>query len=88
MTHTLNVIASVGTDHIVQIRLPDAVPEGEVELFVVAVPKDHQIKSTLGDLLSSEIIGMWSDRTDIEDSATYARQLRESAWKRSGDDPA
>ena len=30
-------------------------------------------------LLNSELIGLWKDRTDIEDSADYARQLREQA---------
>ena len=26
--------------------------------------------------------GIWEDRTDIEDSAAYAREQREIAWKR------
>ena len=33
-------------------------------------------------LLRSEIIGLWKDREDIEDSVVYARQLREQAQRR------
>ena len=32
-------------------------------------------------LLDSGLIGLWKDREDIEDSATYARQLREQAQR-------
>ncbi|MFC1717890.1 hypothetical protein ACFL6S_29790 [Candidatus Poribacteria bacterium] len=37
-------------------------------------------------LLRSELVGLWKDREDIEDSADYARQLREQVQKR--DDPS
>ncbi len=30
------------------------------------------------------LIGIWADRTDIEDSVKFARELRERAWKRTG----
>lgn len=36
---------------------------------------------TARDLLDSELVGMWADRTDIGDSSEYARQLREQAWQ-------
>ena len=36
-------------------------------------------KLTAGDLLQSELVGLWSDRTDIEDSVEFARQLRQQA---------
>jgi hypothetical protein len=39
---------------------------------------------TARQLLSSELIGLWEDRNDIEDSAAYARQLREQAQNRRG----
>jgi hypothetical protein len=84
MTHTLNVVTTVGPDHTVSIRLPDAVPEGDVELFVVAVPRARHSK-TLGDLLKSEIVGMWADRTDIGDGVEFARNLRDNAWRRSSE---
>lgn len=35
-------------------------------------------------LLHSELIGLWKDRKDIEDSAAYARQLREQTQRRQG----
>ena len=35
-------------------------------------------------LLHSGLIGLWKDRKDIEDSAAYARQLREQAQRRRG----
>lgn len=37
---------------------------------------------TVRDLQQSGIVGLWKDRTDIEDSSVYARQLREQAQKR------
>ena len=82
MTHRMTVKTTVGLDHLAHIRFPDTVPAGDVDLFVVAVTKESRGTSTIGDLLNSEIFGMWSDRTDIEDSADYARSLRERAWKR------
>lgn len=36
-------------------------------------------KMTASDLLNSEIVGMWADRTDISDSYTFARELRKTA---------
>lgn len=41
-------------------------------------------RMTIRQFRESGLIGMWKDRDDIQDSATYARQLREEA--RSGDD--
>ena len=35
---------------------------------------------TFGDLLKSEFVGMWADRTDIVDRVEYAQKLREEAW--------
>lgn len=83
MTHRMTVKATVGEDHLAQIRFPDRMPVGEIQLFVVAVTRKSQRKSTVSDLLKREIFGMWSDRTYIEDSAEYARSLRERAWMRT-----
>lgn len=33
-------------------------------------------------LLHSGLIGLWKDRKDVQDSAAYARQLREQAQRR------
>ena len=32
---------------------------------------------TARDLLQSELVGLWADRSDIGDSLSYARQLRQ-----------
>jgi len=37
---------------------------------------------TAGDLLASDLIGMWADRSDIGDSVEFARKLREAAQHR------
>lgn len=34
------------------------------------------------DLLNSDLIGLWADRTDIGDSREFARRLREQAQRR------
>ncbi len=34
------------------------------------------------DLLNSGLVGMWAKRKDIQDSAVYARKLREQAQTR------
>jgi hypothetical protein len=36
---------------------------------------------TVGDFRNSGLLGMWKDRSDIEDSAVYSRQLREEAQR-------
>jgi hypothetical protein len=37
---------------------------------------------TGADLLGSDLIGLWKDRTDIGDSRAFARRLREQAQTR------
>jgi hypothetical protein len=37
---------------------------------------------TVGEFRRSGLIGMWKDRTDIEDSTKYAQILREQAQNR------
>lgn len=39
---------------------------------------------TLGDLLKSDVVGMWEDRTDIGDSVEWARKLRDKHQHRGG----
>lgn len=36
---------------------------------------------TLGDLLASDVVGMWEHRTDITDSVEFARKLRDEAGR-------
>jgi hypothetical protein len=42
---------------------------------------DDQRLPTMRDLLESGLVGMWADRTDIADSADFARRLRERALR-------
>ena len=44
----------------------------------------NQYYLTAGDLLHSNLIGLWEDRENIYDSASFARQLREQAQRRQG----
>ena len=37
---------------------------------------------TVGQLRRSDLIGLWEDRDDIEDSGAYARRLRERTQNR------
>lgn len=56
----------------------------QVEMIVLiesaATPERPRL--TAHRLLHSGLIGLWKDRQDIEDSAAYARQLRERAQRR------
>lgn len=53
-------------------------------LFTPSSPKPKRPRLTARQLLDSGLIGLWQDRSDITDSATYARQLREQAQRRPG----
>lgn len=52
-----------------------------VEVLLLFSPTDKAERRclTARQLLHSNLIGLWSERQDITDSATYARQLREQA---------
>jgi hypothetical protein len=54
----------------------------EAEVIVLFEPSHRQQGMTLGDLLNSDIVGMWKDRTDIGDSVEYARKLRKAVQRR------
>ena len=51
-------------------------------MVVIVASQAPTTGHTLGDLARSEFFGMWRDRTDIGDSAEFARRLREEAWSR------
>ena len=55
-----------------------------IEVIVLVEPRrrDERPFLTAKELRHSELIGLWKDRQDIEDSISYARQLREQAQKR------
>ena len=54
----------------------------ELLLFVPGKNPEGKKRLTARQLLNSGLIGLWKDRTDITDSATFARQLREQAQRR------
>ena len=52
--------------------------EGQsVEIIVLAETAPDKPLLTARALLDSGLVGMWKDRTDMGDSADFARQLRE-----------
>ena len=67
-----------------------SVVEGQhVELLLLFTSNTNKTTSkkrlTARQLLNSSLIGMWADRSEITDSAEYARQLREQAQRRQND---
>ncbi len=55
----------------------------EMILMIEPMATSSRPHLTARQLLHSELVGLWEDRNDIEDSAAYARQLREQAQHRS-----
>jgi hypothetical protein len=43
-----------------------------------------RVRLTVGQLRRSGLVGLWKDRTDIEDSSAYAQRLRDQAQQRGG----
>ena len=41
-------------------------------------------RGTLGDLIASELFGLWRGRSELADTLNYARELRAAAQRRSG----
>jgi hypothetical protein len=58
----------------------------QVEVLVLFTPSKTSIRPrlTARQLRDSGLIGLWKDRQDIQDSASYARDLREKAQRRPG----
>ncbi len=59
-----------------------------VEMIILVEKPDNAEEKkygTAGDLLKSEIVGMWKDREDITDSSSFALRLRQQAQNRNFD---
>ena len=82
MVRTLNLTADVQPDQPLAIDMPSDMPAGLADVVVVIAPRSESGRRTLGELLRSGMVGIWKDRTDIQDSAVYARALRQNAWTR------
>jgi len=69
---------------------PVNLPEGKAlvvhveEATTAQQPDDSQAGGmTAGELLKSDFVGLWKDRTDIGDTLEFARQLRDRAQRRT-----
>lgn len=53
---------------------------------IIVLPQRSEASSrrslTVGQLRQSGLVGIWKDRDDVQDSAAYARRLRERAERR------
>ncbi len=83
MVRTVNLNAEIPTSRELHITLPADFPIGPAEMDLVVSSPAPAGTGTLGDFVKSEFFGMWADRTDIEDSAQFARHVRTEGWKRS-----
>lgn len=82
MVKTISLNVDIPASRELHVTLPDDIPIGPAEIVLVVAPQMPTGNSTLGELAQSEFFGMWSDRTDISDSAEFAKQLRAESWKR------
>jgi hypothetical protein len=82
MFRTIKLTTEVPPNREVRIQLPDDIPPGPAEMVVIVASHTATTGHTLGDLARSEFFGMWRDRSDIGDSAEFARRLRRDAWSR------
>ncbi len=84
MIRTINLTMDVRPDQPLSINIPGDVPAGVANVTVIIAPRERENTNsrTLNELLTSGLIGMWRDRSDIYDSVTYARELRDRAWTR------
>jgi hypothetical protein len=59
-------------------------PNQQLLLATRLIEKVRQVNKPMTgkDLLKSGLVGIWSERTDIGDSVTYARKLRTQAQTR------
>ena len=62
--------------------LTDAVRQHREQRLALLRQSAERGRLTVREFKQSGILGLWKDRTDIEDSSVYARQLREQAQKR------
>ncbi len=85
---TVSIKTTIPADHRLVLEVPPQIPAGPAEGMVTALaPGEAGRVWTLGDLLGSGLIGLWSDREDIQDSVEFARALRKAAEgrRRAGD---
>ncbi len=82
MVKTFTLETNIPPNRGISITLPSDIPLDPAGIVVVVAPCAATEGHTPGELLKSEYLGMWQDWDDIEDSVTFARHLREIAWRR------
>jgi hypothetical protein len=83
MVKTVTLNADIPASRELHIVLPADVPTGSAAIIITVSPTGHSTPATFGDLLNSEFLGMWRDRTDMVDSLEFARKLRSESWNKS-----
>jgi hypothetical protein len=80
------VKTKVSSDGSVHLDLPMGTHEAGAEVLVKVEPVDLAKRTLLAsDLVHSGLVGMWAERTDIDDNHAFARRLREQAQSRRHD---
>jgi hypothetical protein len=74
------ILKGVIADGKLTVDLPADAPEGEVEVEIRLPEFPYK---PIGDILNSEIVGMWADREDITDNIEFADELRRRASRRT-----
>jgi hypothetical protein len=66
------------------LKVLDALSDEELEALIARAEAIlcERIKKTL--LRKDPAIGMWKDREDMEDSATWVREVRQREWRDRG----
>ncbi len=80
MTRTVQLTAEIPANREVLIQVPGDFPTGKARVLLETMSRNRA--RTLGELAKSEYFGIWKDRSDIQDSASFAQDLRRRAWSR------
>ncbi len=81
------VKTKVSSDGSVHLNLTVGAQEAGTDVLVKVEPLASTAKRSLlaSDLVHSDLVGMWAERTDIDDNHAFARRLRERAQTRRHD---
>ncbi len=83
MVKTVTFNTEIPASRELRVTLPADVPTGSAAIVITVSPRRTSDSATFDDLLKSEFLGMWRDRSDIEDSLEFARRLRSEGWNKS-----
>lgn len=82
MTRTISMQVDVPPDRRLLIPVPQDVPVGPAQVIIIIELDQTALAGTAAEMVSSPLFGLWAGRNDIDDSLTYARQLRAQAERR------